>query len=86
MPPFKLKESDRLLQALQAGTIYSPLTSLLMMCAPSTAALLQPEIEHSLGQGFLEPLIQCFFQDPQLQERSAVPFLFFHPVAGILIE
>ena len=85
MPGFRLNADVLLLQDLQAGTMYSPETSLLMICAPTSASLSQPAIEQVLGQGLPDALIQCCFHEPQLHVRVLVPFLFFHPIVVTLI-
>ncbi len=85
-PPLRSNSLISLLQESHVGTMYSPDTLLLIICAPSVAVLVQLRIEHTNGQGFFELLIQCSLQDPQLHERFAVPFLFFHPLAVMLIQ
>ena len=84
-PPFKLNSPVNLLQESQAGTIFSPSTFELIICAPNVAELEQFSIEHRLGHDFPELLIQCCFHVPQLQLLSLVPFLFFQLFAVILI-
>lgn len=63
------------------GTILSPVTSGFITCAPSVGVLEQSLAEHLVGQSFLEKLSQCCFHVPHLHARSAVPPLFFQPVA-----
>lgn len=85
MLPLKLKEEPRPLQELHIGTIRSSVTLELITCAPNVGAEEQPWTEQDAGHCFFAKLIQCCFQVPQVQDRLAVPFLFFQPVEGMLI-
>lgn len=79
--PFKEKVRLSLLQESHIGTILSPVTSGFMTCAPSVGALEQSLTEQLVGQVFPEKLSQCCFHVPHLHALSAVPPLFFQPVA-----
>lgn len=79
--PFKENVSLSLLQESHIGTILSPVTSGFMTCAPSVGVVEQSFTEQLVGQDFPEKLSQCCFHVPHLHARSAVPPLFFQPVA-----
>ena len=84
--PFNAKVSLSLLHESHMGTIRSPVTSGFMTCAPSVGALEQLSTEQLVGQAFFEKVTQCCFHVPHLHALSAVPTLFFQPVAGIPIK
>jgi hypothetical protein len=83
--PFNEKMLLSLLHESHMGTIRSPVTSGLITCAPNVGALEQLLTEQLAGHGFFEKFTQCCFHVPHLQALSAVPTLFFQPVAGMFI-
>ena len=58
MLPFKLNVPVKPLQEEHIGTIFSPVISELMMCAPSVGELLHPLTEQVDGHAFFANLIQ----------------------------
>ena len=52
-----------------------------MTCAPSVGVLEQSLTEQLVGQFFRDKFSQCCFHVPHLHALSAVPTLFFQPVA-----